>query len=213
MATAPTQRREPTGRRERNKQRMAGRLYEAALTLFQQKGYDETTIDEITELADTARGTFFNHFPQKEDLITAWSEQRRLILTDLVHDLDPAQPTLSRLSHCLAHLARMNESEAAVARVMVSAWVKTGRPLTEEPGTAATFAEIIAHGLDRGDVRAGTDPHLLGLILRDAYLGALYRWSQRPGEPRSLHHELQDILRLLTPCIREAPENAPAVAG
>ncbi|MDN3260911.1 TetR/AcrR family transcriptional regulator [Streptomyces sp. CSDS2] len=213
MASAPHQRSAPTGRRERNKQRMAGRLYDAALTLFQQKGYDETTIDEITELADTARGTFFNHFPQKEDLIAAWSEQRRQLLTDLVADLDPEQPTLTRLSLCLAHLARMNESEAAVARVMVSAWVKAGRPLSEEPGTAATFAEIIRHGMERGDVRPGTDPNLLGLVLRDAYLGALYRWAQGAGKTGSLNTELQSILRLLAPCIDGTREHAPADAA
>ncbi|MER7204650.1 hypothetical protein CG723_41980 [Streptomyces sp. CB01635] len=29
-------------------------------------GYDQTTVDEITEAADVARGAFFNHFQRKE---------------------------------------------------------------------------------------------------------------------------------------------------
>ncbi|WP_443068991.1 TetR/AcrR family transcriptional regulator [Streptomyces sp. NBC_01361] len=43
-------------------------------------GTDQTTVDEITEAADVARGTFFNHFQRREDLIAEWGEQRRELL-------------------------------------------------------------------------------------------------------------------------------------
>ena len=71
----------PLGRRERNKIRMKERLYDAALTLFTEQGYDETSIDEIAERADVARGTFFNYFQRKEDLLGTWGEKRRDALT------------------------------------------------------------------------------------------------------------------------------------
>lgn len=60
------------GRRERNKQRVKNHLYESAIKLITVKGYEHTSVDEIAEEADVARGTFFNHFQRKEDLITTW---------------------------------------------------------------------------------------------------------------------------------------------
>ena len=62
-------------RRERKKQETRQGLLEAALALFRERGYDETTIEEITDRADVAKGTFFNYFPSKEALLselTVW---------------------------------------------------------------------------------------------------------------------------------------------
>jgi TetR/AcrR family transcriptional regulator, cholesterol catabolism regulator len=71
-------------RRERKKLETREALLDAALTLFREKGYDETTVEEITERADVAKGTFFNYFPTKEDLLgesAAWRvEQLRAAL-------------------------------------------------------------------------------------------------------------------------------------
>ncbi len=57
-------------RRERKKLETHQGLLEAALALFREKGFDETTVEEITEHADVAKGTFFNYFPSKEALLS-----------------------------------------------------------------------------------------------------------------------------------------------
>lgn len=41
--------------------------------LFSEKGYDKTTINEIVEKSNLAKGTFYYHFETKEDLIVALS--------------------------------------------------------------------------------------------------------------------------------------------
>ncbi|MGD9961024.1 TetR/AcrR family transcriptional regulator [Nocardioides sp.] len=45
------------------------RLSEAAFTLFEERGYDATTVDAIAERAGVGRTTFFRAFPTKEDVI------------------------------------------------------------------------------------------------------------------------------------------------
>ena len=52
-------------RRERKKKETRQRLLEAALRLFQEFGYDDTTVEEITRAADVAKSTFFNYFETK----------------------------------------------------------------------------------------------------------------------------------------------------
>lgn len=62
------------GRRERKKQEVRRRILRAAAQLFEEKGYEAATVDEITALADVAKGTFFNYFPRKDALLREFGE-------------------------------------------------------------------------------------------------------------------------------------------
>ncbi|QIX25927.1 TetR family transcriptional regulator [Nocardioides sp. JQ2195] len=45
------------------------RLVDAAFALFEEQGFHETTVEEITARAGTGRTTFFRHFRGKEDVV------------------------------------------------------------------------------------------------------------------------------------------------
>ena len=59
----------PANRFERRKQRTIAALKKAALQLVLEKGYDAVTIQNIVDLADLGRGTFYVHFESKEDIV------------------------------------------------------------------------------------------------------------------------------------------------
>lgn len=46
-------------------------LLAAARTVFSERGYQATTVAQITDLAETAHGTFYLHFKNKEDAFVA----------------------------------------------------------------------------------------------------------------------------------------------
>nr|WP_273841482.1 FAD-dependent oxidoreductase [Halalkalibacter alkalisediminis] len=52
------------------------RIEQAALALFQEKGYSRTTVQEITNAAKVAKGTFFNHFPTKDSIMQSLAKDR-----------------------------------------------------------------------------------------------------------------------------------------
>ncbi|MFI7126803.1 TetR/AcrR family transcriptional regulator [Nonomuraea sp. NPDC050153] len=62
-------------RRERKKLQTRQLLIDTALRLFAEQGYERTTIAQITQAADVAKKTFFNHFPTKEDVLFADTDQ------------------------------------------------------------------------------------------------------------------------------------------
>src|SRR5471030_2150586 len=64
------------GRRERHRVETRDRLYRAALRLFAERGFLETTVEDITESADVGKGTFFNYFPTKEHILAEFGGQR-----------------------------------------------------------------------------------------------------------------------------------------
>src|SRR5207302_254484 len=63
-------------RRQRRSAEIRERLFRAALTLFGQKGFLETTVEHITEAADVGKGTFFNYFPSKDHILLAFGEMQ-----------------------------------------------------------------------------------------------------------------------------------------
>src|ERR1700733_5322964 len=50
------------------------RLALAALDLFAEQGYENTTVAEIAERAGLTKSTFFRHFPDKRDVLAAGQE-------------------------------------------------------------------------------------------------------------------------------------------
>ena len=58
------------------------RLVRAALDLFSEQGYDNTTVAEIAERAGLTKSTFFRHFPDKREVLVAGQEALRQLLTE-----------------------------------------------------------------------------------------------------------------------------------
>ncbi|MEZ5945485.1 MAG: TetR/AcrR family transcriptional regulator [Hyphomonas sp.] len=82
-----------TGIRDSKKRNVFEALYEASISLFEAKGYDSVTVTEITRAAGVAKGTFFNHFPAKADILAEW--YRRLVAAAIAPPEAAQAPTLT----------------------------------------------------------------------------------------------------------------------
>ncbi len=69
-----------TGLRERKRQARHDTIVEAAMTLFQRKGYEQTTMEEIAAEAGVSAPTLYRYFPKKTELLTAlfWKARERM---------------------------------------------------------------------------------------------------------------------------------------
>ena len=81
-----------TGLRERKKQRTRETIVTAALELFAERGYQQTTVAEIAEAAEVSKGTLFAYFPSKEEIVFADTAPLR---EELLRELQPPHGGLS----------------------------------------------------------------------------------------------------------------------
>jgi AcrR family transcriptional regulator len=64
----------------------AGRLAKAAMELYLERGFDETTVAEIAKRASLTERTFFRHFADKREVLFAGAAQLQEMLVGVVRD-------------------------------------------------------------------------------------------------------------------------------
>jgi AcrR family transcriptional regulator len=102
-------------------------LLDAAEKLIAEKGFDHATIDEITEIADLAKGTFYNHFKDKNEIARELAVTIRREIRDQVGVAeegidDPAGQLVAGIAVCL-RAAAVSPTRAAVLSRMYSLWL------------------------------------------------------------------------------------------
>ncbi|MEV4124332.1 helix-turn-helix domain-containing protein [Nocardia sp. NPDC049707] len=66
----------PSALRDRKRERTRRALLEAAVELFENRGYEETTVADIAAVAEVGTRTFFNYFASKEELLFQEQDER-----------------------------------------------------------------------------------------------------------------------------------------
>ncbi len=96
-------------KRELRKRELRSRIIEASMTLFAERGFTGTTIDDICENADVARRTLYSYFATKNDIIQSLC--RSLVVDENINAISLATERHEDLRPRLQFLfARMRES-------------------------------------------------------------------------------------------------------
>ena len=106
--------------REEKKIETKNNIFEVAGRLFKDKGYDNTTVDEITKEAGIGKGTFFNYFPTKEALLQDFVKQKEELVFDLVKDQSTRNiSTKEKIKNILVLVAKSNEKDRELTKLFV----------------------------------------------------------------------------------------------
>jgi AcrR family transcriptional regulator len=87
--------------KEKQRQERADLILQAAQAVFTEKGYHDTSMDEIAARVGVAKGTVYLYFPSKQDLVFALFERELEVFLDVVTQVSasrlPARTKLERL--------------------------------------------------------------------------------------------------------------------
>ena len=167
-----------TGLRDRKKLRQREALVDAAIRLFEERGIDGTSMDDIAEAVDVSRATVFNYFPYKEAILVE-------IGARLVGEI-AAHAGLHRRRSVRQMLYDLADGIAAIAERHPGVVPYVAREMTHPDPTRRRYAaermqypmlyETILDGLDAaGQLRAPGRKVSHGRQLVDLTTGALVR--------------------------------------
>ena len=160
------------GRREKRKQEIRHRIEEAAYTLFQHQGIEDTSIEQICVEADVARRTFYGHFPNKHALLGG------LGISRLYNEMEPMlqqlmtnhPSTRARLGAMIEYIetsfAGMNDIDRQLIVIGPTALAED-RERQQEIGSTAmeSFKHLIDIGVELGDVKTAFSTEMLASVV------------------------------------------------
>jgi AcrR family transcriptional regulator len=178
------------GRRERRKDEVRQRLFRAAVQLFGTRGFNATTVEDITRAADVGKGTFFNYFRTKEMLLSNWAELRLDILRGArAESQRPGEPVKEVLRRLFSRILEEPTRSPATARCMLVGLLGS-EPITEMAhGTAEQARQILSDiflaGQQRGEIRRDAAAADLAQLFQQTFFGFLHLWVLLPRQDLS----------------------------
>jgi AcrR family transcriptional regulator len=192
----------PLGRRERNKLDVYRRIRDAAIELFRKQGYEATTVEEIADRADVAKGTVFNHFPRKESLLEALAADIRV---KLGAELGPPQSwtgsSRDQVVRLLLTLAKLAHEDRTVFRLVLQQNLREfWRDARKDPLTLQIQEHVrsaLRRGRRRGELRTSVRLEAAARLIEAAFFTSMLDWLNEGTGDRAFRRELASQLDIV----------------
>jgi AcrR family transcriptional regulator len=188
----------PTGKRATGKLERRDRIYDAAVTLFREQGYENTTVDQITRRAGVAKGTFFNYFPTK-DAVLRYMGAREIGRLGAASLAGGSTSAVGNLKRFMAALATGMERDRALIHLIFAKGMAVPDLMCGDAGgfsVQPTTALLIRRAQNLREINRDLDPDALAAALDALYLQQLVRWCETEI-PYPLGERLTGIVDLL----------------
>ena len=169
--------------RERKKIKTKNRIFEVAGRLFKEKGFESTTIDEITTEAEIGKGTFFNYFPTKTALLREFGKERDEFVRNLVmEELGKNIPIKEKIKNILVCAAKSNENDKELTKVFVIEYLRNyGNEERTTIRLKHLLEVLLENGAKNGEVKNGIEVKMAAENLTAIYFHSLMEWLWSDG--------------------------------
>jgi len=170
-------------------------ILSAADKLFRRHGFQGTAVERITAAANLAKGTFYQHFQSKDEVLLALIRQEERDLTAEVEKrLRGDTPPLKVGRWLVRSMAQSCEAHRkTVTQSMLTAMANPARK--GEPSARTSFSRVFEAAQREGEVRRDIDPYDLALTLVAGMVPTIVQWAES-GPKGALAVSLEKIWRI-----------------
>lgn len=180
------------GLRERKKVKLRHSIVRCAVELFEQRGFDETSIDEIAERAEISPSTFFRYYATKEEVLLGADAALLEILIGCVGESFTSSPNLRGVTDGFLEFAQrfdgmQDDLSRRRARLLAASESVQARAAHSQLLWERAVAEELARvsGLSKPELQH----EVLASTVMGAYSVAVRRWRKQRRD------QLVDLLR------------------
>lgn len=197
------------GRREEKREATRQDILAAAGILFMRKGYEATSVDDIAEAANVAKGTLYYHFKSKDEVLLGLSIGYLKRLSEHVDArLAKGEPPLDVLVDSLKTLARETELYKDLSRHFFLAWFGQLKDQIEcnfetDPSSLPNIVtKIVRAAQEKGDIDSQYDARDLGVLISGLSHHAQVTWIAT-DENRPLVDKIDDWIHIVLRGVRK----------
>ncbi|QHT62683.1 TetR/AcrR family transcriptional regulator [Paenibacillus lycopersici] len=170
--------------RELKKEQTRARIKEAALSLFSEQGYEPATVEAIAKQAGVAKGTFFNYFASKDELIC---DLQGLFATNEAAKLkDTPGPLVPRLQLLIFEIVKRFELNKPLTRALFQGMLGNGSSLVKHNELLGALSEtllpLVRQAQENGEIRKDMPAEMLAQQAFQTYFGTLFVWAMEAGD-------------------------------
>lgn len=182
-----------TGHMGRWEPNARGRLGKAAMELYAERGFDQTTVADIAERAGLTKRTFFRHYADKRDVLFSGTQALLELVTRTVAEAPPDMPAFAAVTAGLDAAADMLQEAPELVRMrqgIIAAHVELQeRELVKLAMLAQAVAETLRErGVDEWPARLTAETGIA------AFRVAFAQWVGE-SETRDLTQVTREALR------------------
>ena len=165
------------GLREEKRLRTQRAIREAALTLFTEQGYDDTTVEQITELSGVGQRTFFRYFPGKADVVLNFQDVLLRALWEAVARRPPGESDLLAIRNAIKQVWLVEfEPELTARHTKIIAYSPQLHRLSHDIGRRWAIGIGKALALRHGNDRAPEELALRARVALSVFSHAVGAW-------------------------------------
>jgi AcrR family transcriptional regulator len=183
-------------RRERKRAALRAQILSTGIDLFSRYGVGAVTVDQIAAAADVGKGTIYNYFSAKEDLVVAFMADLEARLAPKVARFAPGNQPLERIlaQYILLHLRLKQPYHTFVRVFFAQMFLDTERfipyMLEIQKYTDPPLQSLLTELQQRGKLRPDLDLAQLIMSLKTMHLGLTAFWAIE-GPP--FRHTVQTV--------------------
>ncbi len=167
-------------------------ILKTAIDLFKQKGYSNVTMHEICTACGISKGTFYNHFNTKEDLILNYYQLLSNDMMRIMPDLLENKPIIEKVWSCLEYFIDNTISLGPdllknLIEIDMNSGCSVFSPYPEERSAYERVfikmeLELISQGQKAGKIRKDIDAKDLLWHFSATLMGIAMHWSSSGGK-------------------------------
>ena len=176
------------------------KIFEASMKLFAEKGYDATSVEEITATVGVAKGTLYYHFSSKEEIYNFLLEEgTKLLINNIDVKVSKLNNSIDKLrSIALLQLRVITKYQNLITIYLSQVWGSDQRNQKCQKyinDYISKINEIVEDGIKKGELKEGTSETIASEIFAFTCAGFMYKIkSGKPIDVKELCIEFDKMI-------------------
>ncbi|MGG3804250.1 TetR/AcrR family transcriptional regulator [Metabacillus fastidiosus] len=159
------------------KKELKEQIYLKAMQLFKEKGYEKVTVQEIADTCGIAKGTFFNYFAKKDDILLYLGISQIEYFVSHLNELEDHTSLKEQIESILGDLLQRFLDYGEIMKLAVLELIKSDYLIETESKSIAQLqhylVEIIEKAINNGTFRSKWDAETIASTIMGIYFSTL----------------------------------------